>query len=146
MAHKPAHRVKGNQKHGAAADLMRKLEYDLEYDPLVELVSLIRDNANTMELKELIKINEILMQYRYPKLQAIKVEQEQQNTVTINLDLSGAKDQDSDKNLPNIPGANVGNLNMKAEVDARRNKRMQDAEEEAAQTGAFQFVLEDNEI
>lgn len=79
--------VKGTSKHGRSADLMRKLQYDLNFDAAEELVKLYRNSK--MDLSGKMRIAETMMKYQYPALKAHELKANQGELITFNIDLSG---------------------------------------------------------
>lgn len=100
MLTKPAP-VKGNQKKGRSADLMRKLKYELEFDAAEELVRLFRNRK--VKVNDKIRIAQELMSYQYPKLKSMELKSNAGELIQFNIDLSGKKvNKESSNEAKNI--------------------------------------------
>jgi len=120
---------RGATKQGAAAELMRRL-HKMDYDPLEQLIELA--GRGDMSTKELLKLNEILMQYRYPKLKALEIDQKTKQTVSINLDLGDVSNGDNTKGIENLlPNATVTELDFEKEKAEARAKHEAEKKEES---------------
>lgn len=64
-------------------ELARRLEYELNYDPLVELVKLAKHSQTKAEMKTKIALE--LMPYKYPKLKAAEVDNSGGKPVVLNF-------------------------------------------------------------
>lgn len=80
-------KVIGNQKHGRAAELLRRLEKELHYDPVKELVSIAQRSGTNTATK--VAIAKEIMKYRYPMLKAVEIDAQVKAPVIFNMDLSG---------------------------------------------------------
>lgn len=70
-------------KQKKAEELARRLEYELNYDPLEELVKLAKHSRTNSAVKKQIAVD--LMPYKYPKLKAVEVDQSGGKPVIMNF-------------------------------------------------------------
>lgn len=80
--------VKGTSAAARSADLMRRLKFELDYDPLVELIQLSRKHGTKDEFRKAIHCS--LMPYAYPTIKAVDIDLGNQQPIVLNLDLSGS--------------------------------------------------------
>ena len=63
--------------------LLRRLQYEFNFDPLQELVALAKSNKTSVGEK--IKISQELMGYIVPKLKNVEVNQHQGEVIRVNI-------------------------------------------------------------
>ena len=80
-------RVKGTSKHGRAAELMRKLKYEHDFDAAEEMVKIFR--TGKLRPMEKFKVAAEIASYQYPKLKAMELKADAGEMITFNIDLTG---------------------------------------------------------
>lgn len=79
----PTTKVPTGQGYTKGDLLLRRLQYEFNFDPLQELVALAKSNKTSVGEK--IKISQELMGYIVPKLKNVEVNQHQGEVIRVNI-------------------------------------------------------------
>lgn len=79
----PTSKVPSGQGFTKGDLLLRRLQYEFNFDPLEELVALAKSNKTSVGEK--IKISQELMGYIVPKLKNVEVNQHQGEVIRVNI-------------------------------------------------------------